>query len=137
MFTILLNTDTCQNPDDGGEPHSDPTDAGDDDIEIQVEPSQEEQEWIDQQRREAEHQEEQYNNPTQQPQEEVDTPPAPQQSNDNSKQSGTPDMTNNMNFNNMSMDMMQQMQQMMASGLNPMAMMGKSKFSASIDALTD
>jgi hypothetical protein len=91
-----------------------------------VEPSQEEQEWIDQQRREAREQEDEYNAQTQPPEEErTQTPTVPHGGNDNSKQSGNVDMSN-MNFGNMNMDMMQQMQQMMSQGINPMAMMGKS-----------
>ncbi|RMD42587.1 hypothetical protein DV735_g2538, partial [Chaetothyriales sp. CBS 134920] len=113
--------------DDGGDPQSDPTDPGDDDIEIQVEPTAEEQEWLDQQRRAAEEQQEQYDEQSQKQQRDANTPPTQQQqqqqSEDLSKQQNS-DMTNSMSFNNMNMDMMQQMQQMMASGMNPMAMMG-------------
>ncbi|RMZ78297.1 hypothetical protein DV737_g3941, partial [Chaetothyriales sp. CBS 132003] len=110
--------------DDGGDPQSDPTDPGDDDIEIQVEPTAEEQEWFDQQRRAAEEQQEQYDEQSQKQQREVDTPPTQQQQSDDSSKQPHPDLTSNVNFNNIGMDMMQQMQQIMASGMNPMAMMG-------------
>ena len=120
---MLIST---QNPDDNVEPFSDPTDAdaGDEEVEIQVEPSQEDQEYMQQHMVDPEEQEDQFTKESQQVSE------APSRPGSGDKQETPPktnnfETTSNMGFGNVDFNQMMQMMQNNPMGFNPM--MGRSR----------
>lgn len=119
---------STQNREDNVEPFSDPTDAdaGDDEVEIQVEPSQEDQEYMQQRMMEPEEQEEQFPKESQQVSE-APSRPSSREKQETPPKSNNFDTTSNMGFGNVDFNQMMQMMQNNPMGFNPM--MGRSKLS--------
>ena len=116
---------SVQISEDNVEPPSDPTDAdaGDDEVEIQVEPSQEDQEYMREHMMDPEEQEEQFAKESHQVSE------APSRPSSRGKQETPPkssnfDTTSNTGFGNVDFNQMMQMMQNNPMGFNPM--MGRS-----------
>lgn len=119
-----IYSNLIQEPEDGIEQHSDPVDANDDDIEIQVEPDHDDPNYIDPQDEDTQKQGSE--NPSKPlSKDDEDSRPNSREDHDSPAKPGY-DVngmdSQNMDFNN---PMMQQMQQMMANGFNPM--MSKSR----------
>lgn len=111
-----------QKPEDSIEHHSDPMDANDDDFEIQVEPDHDDESFMPPQDDDIQEQVSEY--PTQAVSKNEEGSSSNSREDYNSAAKGNFDSnsmgTQNMDFNN---PVMQQMQQMMSNGFNPMMSM--------------